>query len=260
MNIRSFCHRGVNRIYTAAVQKLCEKEFVSSEGQSLRYLFFPCRSSDVLVVGFQACNDAGPQYNYVRTLQQCRVNRLLIKDDFGPGKLGVYYLGTQGSCAVERAVVELIDRYAAALGGQPRLVFIGSSKGGYAALDFGLQYPGSVMIAAAPQYHLAQYLDTPKFRATLEAILGGPATPQAKQMLDERLHGRILADRFAASQRVYLHYSDCEHTYPEHVRNLLAHLSAAGIALQTDVQHYTVHSDLRYFFPDYLRSVLNTLA
>ena len=134
MNIRSFWHRGVNRIYTEAVQRWNEKEFTAQDGQTLRYMFFPCKKSDILVVGFQACNDAGPRYNQVRTLKECGVNRLLIKDDFGPRQLGVYYLGCKENHAVETAVFELIDRCIA----ESRtlfkyIVFSGSSKGGYAA-------------------------------------------------------------------------------------------------------------------------------
>lgn len=153
MNIRSFWHRGVNRIYTEAVQRWNEKEFTAQDGQTLRYMFFPCKKSDILVVGFQACNDAGPRYNQVRTLKECGVNRLLIKDDFGPRQLGVYYLGCKENHAVETAVFELIDRCIA----ESRtlfkyIVFSGSSKGGYAALNFGIHYPNSVMVVAAPQY------------------------------------------------------------------------------------------------------------
>lgn len=259
MNIRSVWHRGCNRIYTVVNQKLHEKEFVSGEGQTLRYLFLPCPGSDLLVVVFQACNDTGPQYNYVRTLQTCGVNRLFIKDDFGPGHLGDYYLGCNGTYSVERAVRELIDQTTASFAVPCRLVFCGSSKGGYAALNFGLQYPGSAMILAAPQYYLANYLDPPKFHATLEEILGGTATPEAKQALNLRLKQRIAADPYAAEQCVWLHYSDQEHTYPEHVRDLLADLAAAGITVHTDVKHYLTHGEVKDFFPDYLRSVLKTL-
>ena len=214
MNIRSVWHRGYNRIYTAVSQKLYEKEFVSSEGQSLRYLFFPCPGSDLLAVGFQACNDAGPRYNYVRTLQACGVNRLFIKDDFGPGHLGDYYLGCSGTYSVEQAVRELIDRTAASFAVPCRLVFCGSSKGGYAALNFGLQYPASAMILAAPQYYLADYLDSPKFHATLEEILGGAATPGCQTGFEsaaETAHcGRSLCSvtkRVAALFRLGTHLS-----------------------------------------------------
>lgn len=260
MNIRSFWHRGVNRIYTEAVQRWNEKEFTAQDGQTLRYMFFPCKKSDILVVGFQACNDAGPRYNQVRTLKECGVNRLLIKDDFGPRQLGVYYLGCKENHAVETAVFELIDRCIA----ESRtlfkyIVFSGSSKGGYAALNFGIRYPNSVMVVAAPQYFLGNYLDSEKFRPTLEGILGGPVTEKNKNALNHRLKQRIREDTAAKTQRVYIHYSDKEHTYEEHIRALLEDLTAAGVEVHTDVKHYPTHEELKYFFPEYLSSVLEQL-
>lgn len=251
--------RAVNRLYTAAVQRLREREFVSGEGQTLRYLYLPCRKSDVLVIGFQAFNDAGPRYNYVRTLGGCGVHRLLIKDDFGPRGLGNYYLGRDGDCQVERAVFQLIDRCIAQI--RPgKLLFIGSSKGGYAAMNFGLRYPGSAMVLASPQYYLGTYLDCPKWRDTLEEILGSPLRPQDKEALDRRLKERIASDPFASTQTVYLHYSRREHTYQEHIRDLLADLRRAGLTVCQDVRDYASHQELRYYFPNYLRETVRAIA
>ena len=47
----------------------------------------------------------------MRTIKECGVNRLFIKDDFGPNQCGDYYLGCNGTYSVENAVFELIDRY-----------------------------------------------------------------------------------------------------------------------------------------------------
>ena len=247
---------GMNRtIQCVMTHKSTDVSVCNREG-----MFFPCKKSDILVVGFQACNDAGPRYNQVRTLKECGVNRLLIKDDFGPRQLGVYYLGCKENHAVETAVFELIDRCIA----ESRtlfkyIVFSGSSKGGYAALNFGIHYPNSVMVVAAPQYFLGNYLDSEKFRPTLEEILGGPVTEKNKNALNHRLKQRIREDTAAKTQRVYIHYSDKEHTYEEHIRALLEDLTAAGVEVHTDVKHYPTHEELKYFFPEYLSSVLEQL-
>lgn len=115
-------------------------------------MFFPCYKSRILVIGFQACNDAGPRYNYVKTLKSCKVNRLFIKDDLGPRHLGDYYLGENGTFSVENDVFELINNFISKLKPQS-IVFIGSSKGGYAALNFGICFPSSNIIIASPQYY-----------------------------------------------------------------------------------------------------------
>ena len=89
----------------------------------------------------------------MRTIKECGVNRLFIKDDFGPNQCGDYYLGCNGTYSVENAVFELIDRYIK-LVKPKKIIFFGSSKEGYAAINFGLRYPDSKMIVAAPQYYL----------------------------------------------------------------------------------------------------------
>ena len=127
------------------------------------------------------------------------------------------------------------------------------------AMLFGIHYPNSVMVVAAPQYFLGNYLDSEKFRPTLEEILGGPVTEKNKNALNHRLKQRIREDTAAKTQRVYIHYSDKEHTYEEHIRALLEDLTAAGVEVHTDVKHYPTHEELKYFFPEYLSSVLEQL-
>lgn len=259
MNTRTkILERGINKIYSMVVQKLQEKEYTSSEGQTLRYMFFPEKSSKILLVGFQACNDNGARYNYVKTVSGFRVNRLFIKDDFGINNWGDYYLGCNGTYSVERAVIELIHKFQQEMQAD-KLIFIGSSKGGYAALNFGLKCKNVDMIIAAPQYYLAKYLDSDKFRKILDDILGVDVTEEKKAQLDLRLKKVIEKDRYKESQRVFIHYSDQEHTYREHVRDLLHDLKEKGIPVEEDVKDYQVHGDLKYYFPEYIQQTLRSI-
>ena len=113
----------------------------------------------------------------------------------------------------EEAVVvrELIDRVREQTGAK-RLIFCGSSKGGYTALNFGLDYPGSYMVVGGPQYFLGQsLLDT----GNIEALkhIAGQVCKEKVEFLNEYLPKKVAANRYAPSQRIYLHYSDSEHTY-----------------------------------------------
>lgn len=257
-SIISLWTRALNRLYTTMMQLLKEREFSSSEGQSIRYMFFPCRKSNTLVIGFQACNDAGARYNYVRTIQNCGVNRLFIKDDFGPNHCGDYYLGSNGTYSVEKAVYALIDLFIDRTH-PSKIIFIGSSKGGYAALNFGLSYPAANIVIAAPQYYLGSYLDNPKWKENLEEILGENVSEENKRALDLRLKRKISGDMFGNSQTIYIHYSDQEHTYKEHVKDLLEDLNGSGISIHTDAGKYSVHEELKHYFPDYLQKTIREI-
>lgn len=255
---KSLFTRISNKIYVTVVQPLAEHEFISGGGQSLRYMFFRCRKSDILAIGFQACYDGGARYNYVRTIKECGVNRLFIKDDFGPNHCGDYYLGCDGTYSVENAVFELIDYYIA-LVKPKKIVFFGSSKGGYAAINFGLRYPNSRIVVAAPQYYLGTYLDNYKWKSNLEEILGEPVSADNKHRLDNRLREKIFSDEFSKTQTVYIHYSDQEHTYKDHIADLVSDLNKVGISINRNIGKYTVHGELKYYFPSYLSESINQI-
>ena len=56
---------------------------------------------------------------------------------------------------------------------------------------------------------------------------------------------------------VYLHYSNKEHTYEEHVRFLIDDLTKCGYQLFCDCKEYTEHWDVSKYFPDYLLNCIN---
>lgn len=259
---QSFLARLQNKVHAVVLSRICEKEYSAENGQTLRYMFFPAKS-DTLVIGFQACNDAGARYNYVTTLRSCKVNCLFIKDDFGPDGFGDYYLGCNGTYSVEDAVMELIGHYTYSLSPK-RLIFAGSSKGGYAALSFGLRFPDAEMIIAAPQYRLGDYLwgdnGDGRFASTVEEILGEPASPDGISMLNHRLAHIIQNDQFADTQQIFIHYSAKEHTYPEHIQYLLQDLEKKRIYVEKDEEDYTNHGDLKYYFPEYLKEKVKQSA
>ena len=215
-------------------------------------------AANILLVGFQGCHDKEARYNYVRTCELLNVHRLFIKDDFAPNGRGSYYVGEKGKYNVETLVHRMVEDFAARL--QPKqVIFMGSSKGGYGAINCGIEFPDAIIIAGAPQYRLGTYLDKPANRPNLIDIIG-EYTPEKIAELDIRLEQKIKANSYAASQKIYLHYSNVEHTFEKHIRDMRQDLIDSGIEYHEDVESYAEHGDVGKYFPNYLVKTVNEIA
>lgn len=232
------------------------------EGTRLKYMYFPMEErrpggANILLVGFQGCHDKEARYNYVRTCQALNVHRLFIKDDFAPNRRGSYYLGEKGQYNVERLVHELVQTFIDRL--QPeRVIFMGSSKGGYGAINCGLEFEQVIIIAGAPQYRLGTYLDKPFNRPNLIDIIGD-YTPENIQQLDVRLEQKIKQNPFARSQTCYLHYSNVEHTYEKHIKDLRRDILDSGMVLIEDIADYPEHGEVGKYYPAFLLQTVNSI-
>lgn len=230
-----------------------------AEGTRLKYIFKKSKSSNDLIVVFSSCTRPGlkARYNYMRTLSGVKANQLFILDDFAADKRGSYYLGKDFSFNEERATLSLIKHFIDSVNAE-KTICVGSSKGGYAALNFGLQIDNSFIIAGAPQYYLSTYLHDSSNMDCYYHIVGED-TPEKGKMLDEYLQKRIHEAGKKRSQKIYLHYSDKEHVYFEHIQFMLKELETNGFIPECDVASYTNHSDVSYYFPDFLVKTANSI-
>ena len=133
-------------------------EHVTEDG--LHYLFYPCTGSCFLSVGFQAINTR-PLYNYIKPLQGLPVHRLYIRDWMGGDELthSSYYLGPNKTLTIADACQRLITEYCEKYNIEPEnTIFLGSSKGGYAALYHGLAFGAGHIVVGSPQTRLAAFL------------------------------------------------------------------------------------------------------
>lgn len=247
-------HNVVRRLLNHVKIRLAQRTY-TWEKHGIRYLFQRA-DSDTLIVSFSAFpGDRPAQYNYMATLADMPVNRLFILDDYGYHGQGAYYLGKDGDFFLERAVNSLIQRIVTAHAITKR-IFLGSSKGGYAALYFGMKYGAECIIAGAPQYYLGDYLYFPIHHPYLAYIMGDTSAESVRE-LNGLLEGAIRAS--TSAQRVYLHYSEHDHTYASHIQHLVAALAAKPqCTLVTDVAQYETHGEVAQFFPKYLRKILAT--
>lgn len=233
------------------------------EGTRLKYMYFPMNpkkknAANILLVGFQGCHDKEARYNYVRTCESLNVHRLFIKDDFAPNRRGSYYVGEKGKYNVERLVHIMVEHFVNRLKPQ-KVIFMGSSKGGYGAINCGIEFENAIIIAGAPQYRLGTYLDKPTNRPNLIDIIGDYSSENIAK-LDIRLENKIKNNSLAETQKIYLHYSNVEHTFEKHIRAMRQDLIDSGIEYHEDVECYAEHGDVGKYFPNYLVKTVNEIS
>lgn len=223
----------------------------------IKYLFYPDSSSSDLIVVFSSCTRKGipARYNYVRTLKASRLNRLYILDNEGDDHRGTYYLGTYPHYETEKRTIELITQIVSQHKIK-RLFMAGSSKGGWAALNFAASIPISLeaLIIGAPQYYLGNYLNASAYQVTMAAIQGDcPDKEVVKNELNHHLSNKMSQIK---SKKIYLHYSVKDRTYVNHVQYMMDGLKEVS-DLRLDIQDYVDHQNISYYFPKYLKAVLS---
>src|SRR5690606_14537001 len=96
-------------------------------------------------------------FNYIETLKDIKTNKLFILDDFD--SKGSYYLGRGSNFSIESSVISLIlNKCAEHNIPINNIITLGSSKGGYSALYFGVKYSFGHIITLAPSLFLGTFL------------------------------------------------------------------------------------------------------
>ena len=228
----------------------------------IKYIFFPNPGSRLWVMSFSGFPGSGnsPSFNYMRTLQNVHVNKLFLMDDFGYSKnLGSYYLGENGDWFLPQEIQELIGRLSEKQDA-PILIMIGSSKGGTSALYYAMLCKAQYAVIGAPQYHIGNYLNTTNHRPILQAICGSDseaAIARMNQVVPEAI------SHYAGENKtnVFIHYSPMEHTYPEHIKDMISDLKANGFMVEEDCDYsYTDHKDVAGVFPKILLNRVKEIA
>lgn len=242
--------RAWHRYYTKFHSLIHEKKF-RANGTRLKYMFYESKGSETLLVSFPACDPNTARYNYMRTLHPFKCNKLFLLDDFGDNHRGCYLIEDNVEKTTKQLLLSIINRCESRIMGGKLLniIFLGSSKGGYSALNFSLLIPNIKVVIGAPQYYLGRYLAGEKNLPNLKFIIGEINEKNIEE-LDFRLKNRIVTSSF--KPKVYFHYSRAEHTYEDHVKDLLSDLKCAEISVEEDVQYYPQHGGLKDFYPPYL--------
>lgn len=245
----------VEYIYTKIVRYISEKKYFSRNGITLKYIIKKSSNSKTLIVVLSACTRKGipARYNYMKTLNSINANKLFILDDFGFDRRGAYYLGKNGNNEIECACNNLISKYIKLLS-IDNIIFVGSSKGGWAALNLMTNFKNSSCIIGAPQYLLGNYITEPALINCQKYIMPN-ITKKNIEYLNNYLSKKLQKAK-NDGHKVYLHYSNKEHTFKEHVKYLIEDLKKYNYESTEDCAKYKEHNEVSSYFPQFLLTSL----
>lgn len=248
-------NKGIDLVKSKFMIKFKQKVFKGKKYDVKYVLDINKKSKDLLIV-FTACTKVGQtaRYNYIRTVEGYKCNKLFILDDFGFDNRGAYYLGKDKDFAIEKDVKILIEKIIKELNIR-RSVFIGSSKGGYAALYFGLDFKNSSIITGAPQYKLGNYLNLPGHENILKYIMGDTEETSIDYL--NLLMKRKLEEKKNNNNKIYLHYSINEENYVSDLEHLIKDVEYFNIELIKDEETYSGHAELTNYFPGFIKENLD---
>ncbi|WP_102692997.1 Two component regulator three Y domain-containing protein [Rummeliibacillus pycnus] len=232
-----------------------EKVFESEK--SIKYLFQKSYAkTNNLVIIFSAFPTKGkqPTYNFVRTLSEFDCNKLFILDDFG--SRASYYLCEKKDFAIERSVISLIN-FIIKENDINFIISCGSSKGGYAALYYGIKYGFDHIIAASPQYYLGDYLLDQTNSQDVTLFMSGVSADEDHRFLNEIMPKMI--EKTQNKPNIFIHLGKDEPHYENHVKPLLAKLDEVHINYELNLGNYHKHSDVGKFFPTLLKNTIREL-
>jgi hypothetical protein len=231
-----------------------EKVFKSHN--DVRYHFIEAKDpkfSNKLVVVFSAISPKHTfNYNYLSTLSSYPVNQLYILDDFNDQ--GSYYLGKQRDHVIESSVVSLILHFASKLNITLNdITSIGSSKGGYSALYYGVKYSFGDVISLAPQTKLGNFLKD-EYNNITEFISQGNDEGDI-YYLNELLY-RLVRENRESLPFIHLMVGTKDSHKDRHVLPFSEHLNQLNINHKLDIIEGVDHSELKFVAPDYIKNQL----
>lgn len=241
-------------IKTKLLMKFKQKTYTGKK-YNINYLLETNSSSEDILIVFTACTKLGQKarYNYIKTLDKFKCNKLFILDNFGFDGRGAYYLGKDNDFDIEKDVHSLIS-YIITKFNIKNKIFIGSSKGGYASLYFGLSFENSIIVAGAPQYKLGNYLAYPNHKPILEYIMGNDNDDSINHL--NLLMENKLKEYRKNNSTIYLHYSTEEETYASDISFLVNELDVLNFKTVYDIKDYKYHADLTKFFPKFIQEAV----
>lgn len=217
----------------------------------VKYLFQKNHSKTLAII-FSGFSEK-PVYNYVKTLKEWKTDKLFILDDFA--YRGSYYWYCNGSnepmLMTQSLINQFIDR-----GMYNKVITLGSSKGGTCAIYYGLTAGADEVYAAACQYHVGQYVNSEEHQKVFISMMGENAGVKEQELLDH-IMPELLKNKAKCKTLIHLMYSKDEHTYSDHIADLVHDLDENGIKHIDSVKSFNEHGEVGKFFIPWIKQELN---
>lgn len=196
------------------------------------------KGSDKLIIVFTSMVGT---YNFMRTLKKIPIDQLFIRDCWANNASYYWYEGK--SDHPERYTQKVIDQVLASKS-YKEIITLGSSKGGTAAIYYGLKNKVDTVIAGACQYKVGDYLSRHQYPTKpwqWEKVVGGKPNQEWIDILDHKLE-KLIETCSNSKTKIKLIYSTEEHTYPEHIVYLINDLDRCNIQHEDTVESFADHS------------------
>lgn len=135
------------------------------------------------------------------------------------------------------------------------MITLGSSKGGTCAIYFGLSAKADEVYAAACQYHVGKYVNTEEHQKVFKSMMGESAGMKEQEVLDSIMPAMIKSNA-GSKTKIHLMYSKEEHTYQEHIADLIADLDKCGIEHTDKIESFKEHGEVGKFFTPWIKEEL----
>lgn len=220
----------------------------------LKYLHFK-RGSKILAIVFSAfdANDSNRAYNYVRSFSKLGIDFLFLSDPWG--YRGSYYLLERGSDAPELATQVLINHIVNG-GGYNVVLTMGTSKGGSAALYYGLKNNVNDIVIGACQYRIGSYI------SEYPDIFKGMTDHEVNDNDISRLNNllpNLLNKSTQVKSKIHLLHSKQEPTYQRDIKYLIADLNRLGFNWEEIECGFKEHNEVGKYFSSFAKKFITQL-
>lgn len=230
--------------------KLFYKIIQKTDNNGVMYIWKRRRSNELIIV-FSGIGPAS--FNYVNALKHSDKDLLFIKDSWADGVS--YYWFENYNNYPELHTQQLIERIVKK-GNYKKIFTVGSSKGGTAAIYYGLLNDVDMIFAGACQFLVGSYLAYHQYKEhpeQWENMMGVKPEKSLVEALDDKLQQLIIRKKNCKTT-INLMYSTKEHTYQEHILPLISILDNNNIKHYDFVESFEQHSMIGKYFKKFITS------